>query len=170
MAAEHLESAAFRSVRVLRRVEDALLVLLVGSMVLLAAGQILLRNAFDIGWIWVDPLLRALVLWVGLFGALVASREDRHISIDVLSRLLPGPLRAGARSATSLFTAAVSAVIAYHAARFVVSDYGTGATAFARIPVWVVESILPFAFGIISLRYLALFALHLGAAMRGKPG
>jgi TRAP-type C4-dicarboxylate transport system permease small subunit len=169
MAAERLEAAAALSLRALRRVEDALLALLLGTMVLLAGGQILLRNVLEIGLIWADPLLRALVLWVGLFGALVASREDRHISIDVLSRVLPARIGAFARAVTSLFTAGVSAVVAYHAARFVAFDYEAGTAAFAGLPAWVVESILPFAFGVISLRYLVLVAIHLRSAANRAP-
>ena len=34
-------------------------------------------------------LIRILVLWVGLVGAMVASREDDHIHIDLLERYLP---------------------------------------------------------------------------------
>lgn len=169
MAAERLEAAAALSLRVLRRVEDTLLALLLGTMVFLAGGQILLRNVLGTGLIWADPLLRALVLWVGLFGALVASREDRHISIDALSRLLPARVRVGTRATTSLFTAAVSAVVAYHAARFVASDYAAGTTAFAGLPSWVVESIVPFAFGVVSLHYLVLAAVHLRSAAGRAP-
>ena len=69
--------------------EDALLVLILSTMVLLAAGQIILRNFLDVGFIWGDELLRMLVLWLAVAGALAASRSDKHISIDVLNRFLP---------------------------------------------------------------------------------
>ena len=65
--------------------EDTLLVLILSAMILLAAGQIILRNFLDIGFIWGDELLRMLVLWLAVAGALAASRSDKHISIDVLN-------------------------------------------------------------------------------------
>ena len=63
-----------------------MLISLLISMILLSSGQIVLRNFFDIGIIWIDPLLRVLVLWTALVGATVASRENKHIRIDLLSR------------------------------------------------------------------------------------
>ena len=69
----------------LHRAEDALLVLLLSAMIVLAATQIMLRNFFDSGFVWIDPLLRVLVLWLGLIGATVATRNNRHIRIDLLS-------------------------------------------------------------------------------------
>ena len=47
----------------LHRAEDALLVLLLSTMILLAGTQIVLRNMLDTGVVWIDPLLRVMVLW-----------------------------------------------------------------------------------------------------------
>lgn len=163
MGSSPIAKALERSICVLQRAEDALLVLLLGATVLLAPLQILLRGAFGTGIAWIDPLLRVLVLWLGLLGALVASRDGRLISIDVMSRILPPRPRAAAGAATSLFTASVSGIVAYHAARFVASELRFGIVAFSGIPAWVLESILPFAFGAIALRYLLRFASDLGA-------
>jgi len=169
MVAERLAAGASFWLRVLRHVEDTLLALLLGTMVLLASGQILLRNVFEAGLPWADPLLRALVLWVGLLGALVASRENRHISIDVLSRLLPPRVRDPARGLTNLFTAGVAGVVAYHALRFAASDYAAGTEAFTGVPAWIVESIVPFAFAVVALRYLVLFGTQVRDARRRAP-
>ena len=144
----------------LRRLEDAALVALLGVLVLLASVQIALRNFFDAGIVWGDPLLRVLVLWVGLLGAMAASRDDRHISVDVLSGLLSPLPQSLARACTNLFAAVVAALIAYHSARFVVLDYQAQVSAFARFPAWPFELILPLAFAVIALRALASSLLH----------
>ncbi|TNF86538.1 MAG: TRAP transporter small permease subunit, partial [Gammaproteobacteria bacterium] len=73
-------------VKSLHRAEDALLVILLTAMIVLACTQILLRNFFDSGIVWIDPLLRVMVLWIGLVGATVATRHNKHIRIDLLSR------------------------------------------------------------------------------------
>ena len=137
-------------------------------MILLSAAQILLRNLAQTGVPWVDPLLRAMVLWVGLAAAVVAARSDRHISMDFLSRFLPGRAAAVARMVTSLFAAAVAGAVALHGGRFVVSEREAQTAAFAGLPAWVVESIIPFAFGWIAFHYLALFLGHAGSLLR--PG
>ncbi len=98
----------------LYRLEEAVLALLLGAMIVLSSLQILLRGVFDSGIAWADPMLRALVLWVGLLGAVTASRGGRQITVDVISRLLSGRVRAAAGAVTSLFTAGVAGVLAYH--------------------------------------------------------
>ena len=75
----------------IHRVEDALLVILLSLMILLAATQILLRNFFDLGFVWADPLLRALVLWLGLIGATVATfwrlgQPESHRGCELLDK------------------------------------------------------------------------------------
>ena len=142
----------------LHRLEDGLLALVLGLLVLLAPLQLFLRNFFDAGIGWGDPLLRVLVLWVGMLGALAATRGRRQISIDVLAHVSGERLRSGVGVVTSLFTALVCAVVAYHSARFVASEMEYEAIAFAGVPAWACEIVIPVAFGLIALRY-ALYSI-----------
>ena len=71
------------------RIEEWVLTVLVLVLVLLAGGQILLRNLFGGGISWADPFLRTLVVWTAVLGALAAVRDDKHIAVDVLQRFLP---------------------------------------------------------------------------------
>jgi TRAP-type C4-dicarboxylate transport system permease small subunit len=66
------------------RVEQALLVVLLSVLILIAFSQIILRNFFSTGIAWGDALVRSLVLWTGFIGATIAAREGQHISIDVV--------------------------------------------------------------------------------------
>lgn len=161
-------SAVSRLLRLTRLIEDALLVLLLGSMVLLAGAQIVLRNLFDGAILWADPLLRVSVLWVGMIGAMVATRNDRQISIDAVSRFLPDLWKARVRIVTDLFTAVVSAIVAWSAYRLMIDDRAAGGLAIAKVPVWVCESILPVAFAVIALRYLLFAIKHLRAGIAEK--
>ena len=156
MSASREDEELARPVRALRRFEDTLLALLLTGMILLASLQIFLRNLFDSGIGWADPLVRVLVLWVGLLGALAASRDDRHINVDVLSRLLPTRVHGPVRTVTSLFTAGIAGLVAYQALRFVISEFEIGSVAFAGVRTWMLASIVPVAFGGIALRYLLL--------------
>lgn len=144
-----------RLARLFARLEDLLLALLLTGMIGLASAQILLRNLFGTGFAWSDPLLRLGVLWIALVGAMAASREGGHITIDALTRLLPAAAKRRVRLATDLFTAAVCAVIAWHAARFVAMDYAAGTAFLPGLPAWVAELILPVGFAVVALRYLA---------------
>lgn len=156
-------SGISRLLRIIRRMEDATLIFLLGAMIALAIGQILLRNVLGAGIDWGDPLLRILVLWVGLAGAIVATREHRHIAINVLMRLLPTNIQVVGRGLTDLFAAMISGLIAYHSVRLVVGEFGAHTIAFATVPVWVCQLILPVSFGVMAIRFLALAASAIGS-------
>jgi len=161
-------SIVSRLIRATALVEDALLVLLLAAMVGLATTQIVLRNLFDGAILWADPMLRVSVLWVGMIGAMVATRSDKQISVDAVSRFLSPRLKARVRVVTDLFTAVVSAVVAWSAYRLVIDDRAAGVTAIAFVPVWICEAILPVAFGFIAFRY-ALFAVkHLRSSFASE--
>ncbi len=144
--------------RCIANLEDGLLALLLGVMILLSTGQIFARNLFDTGLDWSDPFLRVLVLWLGLLGAMVATRERNHITIDVLSRNLPPLGKRISHIATNLFSSVVCAIVGYHSTRFVIMEYEDGFNAFASIPAWICESIIPIGFTLMALRF-ALYAL-----------
>jgi len=168
VASSPLPTAAEPARGALYRLEEAVLALLLGAMIVLSSLQILLRGVFDSGISWADPMLRVLVLWVGLMGAVTASREGRQITVDVISRLLSGRARAAVGVVTSLFTAGVAGVLAYHGTRFVASEHEFASVAFSGIPAWALESVIPFAFAAIALRYLGSAAGDLRALVRGE--
>ena len=141
-------------------VEDALLVLLLSAMIGLAGAQIVLRNLFDSAIVWADPLLRVSVLWVGMIGAMVATRGDKQISIDAVSKFLPPRTKAGIRVVTDIFTAAVSAVVAWSAYRLMLEDRAAGGLTIGFVPVWICESVIPVAFAVIAVRYLVYAVRH----------
>jgi C4-dicarboxylate transporter, DctQ subunit len=154
----------------LHQIEDTVLVSVLSAMIVLAALQIFLRNFFDSGISWVDPLLRSMVLWVGLLGALVAARSNKHISIDIFSRVVPVRVNNGISVITHAFVVFISSIIAWYAASFVWSDYQEGTIAFGIIPSWMIEMIIPFSFLIIALRYALLGLLQLQALLKVETG
>ena len=135
------------------RIEDAILVLLLSTMIGLAAFQILFRNLFDAGLVWGDVLVRILVLWLGLVGAMVATRKDKHIRIDIINRYLPDGLKPIVEVTVQLFSATVCAFVAYYSLQFVLSEFTHGGLVFWKVPVWVCEAIIPVSFAVIALRY-----------------
>ena len=141
--------------RAAARIEDLVLTLLLTGMILLAFLQIVLRNTADFSISWGDPMLRILVLWLALAGAIVATRDDNHIRIDILSRFLPESFHRLLKRLIDLFSAAVCGTIAWQAMLFVIMEQEDGAAAFSNIPVWTLELILPIGFGVMALRFLA---------------
>ncbi len=145
---------------ILYRLEDGILVGLLLLLIGLAAWQIFLRNLFESSIFWGDILTRILVLWIGLVGAMVASRQNKHINIDILSRYLSERSKQVVNGITGLFTGVICSVIAWHSFRFVQMEFESKSVAFAQIPSWVCEAVIPFAFSVIALRYFILSLMN----------
>jgi len=151
-----MKTAIERTQKILHRLEDGILVGLLLLVIGMAVTQIVLRNLFESGIVWGDVLVRILVLWIGLFGAMVASRKGNHICIDAVTRYLPGRVKGIINCVAALFTAVVCSVMVYYSLLFVWMEFEGGAIAFARVPTWVCEAVIPFAFAVIALRYFVL--------------
>jgi TRAP-type C4-dicarboxylate transport system permease small subunit len=144
--------------------EDALLVIILSGMILLAASQIVLRNFLNIGFIWGDELLRMLVLWIAVAGAVAASRSDKHISIAVLDRFLPEKVTRAIKTIIHLFTSVICGIVSWHSFIFVQTSYEFGDVLLGGVPAWLLQAILPVGFGLITWRYL-LFTIK---GLRGQ--
>ncbi len=150
-----------------------MLVVLLSSMIVLAGTQIILRNFFDSGFVWIDPILRVLVLWLGLLGATVATRNNKHIRIDLLSKFFDRNTHRLIQSLVGQVSAWTCMVIAWHGLNWIRMDYADGVDSLLGIPAWMLEVIVPAAFGLIGLRYFIksigwarLYVLHLKAERR----
>ena len=137
----------------IHRLEDGALMLALVSILVMALIQIVLRNVFDSGLLWAESFLRILVLWIAILGAMVATRERNHISIDLLSRLLPPQYFVPLRVVSLLFAAVLCTTVAYHCVVFIGYEYEDGTIAFAAVPVWLCQSIMPIGFGVMALRF-----------------
>jgi len=150
-----------------RTVEDAVLVIILSGMILLAAGQIVARNFFGFGFIWSDELLRMLVLWIAVAGAVAASRTDKHINIAILDRFLPPRLYDVVKIIIDLFTAGVCAVVTWYSINFVRTSYEYGDVLLGDVPAWILQLVMPVGFGLISWRYTLFFLKRLAGQFRG---
>jgi len=138
----------------LRRLEDSLLVLILCTMLGVAVYQILARNLFGGGLNWGDALVRVAVFWVAMVGAMVASRNDEHIRIDVIARFLTPEIKRWVSRVTFLFTALMCLAFTWYSAHFVWLEYQDGVMAFSGVPAWSCEIVMPVSFLVIGMRYL----------------
>ena len=138
--------------------EDAVLVIILTALILLAASQIVMRNFFNFGFIWADEMLRMLVLWIAVAGAVAASRTDKHINIAILDRFLPEKLKLLVKIVIHIFTAAVCGVVTWYSVQFVQMSHEFGDVLMGSVPAWLPQLILPVGFGLICYRY-SLFVI-----------
>ncbi len=139
---------------ILNHTETALIVLILTVMVVMAFLQVVLRNLFSSGILWADIFLRHLVLWVGFIGASIATRENKHINIDVLTRLAPEKARVYILMITNVITMGISIVLAIAGYHFLAMEMKFKTILFENVPAWIFELIIPIGFGMIAFRYL----------------
>lgn len=136
-----------------RAAENTVLVLLLTAMIVLAVGQIALREIFDTGIIWADEFIKLLVLWIAMLGSIAASRDDRHLRIDVLSHLLSEKMISVTRFVVELFAAIICGVVAWSAYRWLQIELEYQDTVLIEFPAWLAHAILPLAFFLMAYRF-----------------
>jgi TRAP-type C4-dicarboxylate transport system permease small subunit len=158
--------------RWLERLEEAVLLLLVAAMIILACLQIALRDVWGGGLSWAEPLLRVMVLWAGLLGAVVATRMGKHISIDLASHLVSRGIFRWLRVFRYFFATGVCLVLTWMAVDFVrLEALQSNGQKMAGLASWQLNLIFPLAFAGISLRFLLGSVRSLCSALAGRePG
>jgi TRAP-type C4-dicarboxylate transport system permease small subunit len=155
--------------RTLAKAETVVLVVFLGSMVILAFLQVVLRNFFGTGMFWADTLVRHLVLWAGFFGGSIAAFEGRHISIDALSKYLPQRWKQIAGVITNLFAAVVCYYLMQAALTFVRSEAEAGGEFLFGLPSYVGMVIIPVGYLLLALHFALKVVQYAAEAVHPQP-
>jgi TRAP-type C4-dicarboxylate transport system permease small subunit len=148
--------------RVLVKIETAFLVLFLAVMIVLSFSQVVLRNAFNTGLLWADPLVRHLLIWAGFLGAAIATHEERHISIDALTKFFSPKLKAIAQILTSLFAVIVCYYLADAALVFLRDEKAAGSEFVLSIPLWVAIIIIPAGYALMGVHFVVKIVENAG--------
>jgi TRAP-type C4-dicarboxylate transport system permease small subunit len=134
--------------------ENFLIFLTLGLMIGLSFLQVLLRNFFESGILWADIFLRHLVLWVGFIGASLATRNEKHINVDILTRLVPERVVPFIKIVVDLVTVAVCIILAHASYIFLTFEIEAETIIFENIPAWYFQIIMPVGFFLIGIRFI----------------
>jgi TRAP-type C4-dicarboxylate transport system permease small subunit len=147
-------------------------VLLVCSFILMfgfAVVQVLLREIIHATISWADLAARHLVIWVGFFGAFLASRSERHFHVGFLSRFLGPRVRLWSNLVSDLFAGLVCGFLVVAGWTFVTVGLDPKAILFLGIRQAAAALIVPVGFGLIALQYVIRAIQSLVKAIRGRP-
>lgn len=84
------------------------------------------RSVLNISFVGGPALGRLLVIWLTFLGAYLAVRSGRHITVDVLQRLLTPHAIKRLSISTGLFGTATTAYIAWLSANFTLTRFSAG--------------------------------------------
>lgn len=129
-------------------------------------------GVFPNGFKWALPMGLVLTIWVGFVGASMATRDNRHLKVEALQRLMPETVQRFTGLISGLLTAAFCFLLAWLARRFVgymYEDYIDSEKLGAMfegidVPKYMGFVILPVAYSIMGLR----FGLNGVLAFQGK--
>ncbi|HEY0881485.1 MAG TPA: TRAP transporter small permease [Archangium sp.] len=115
------------------------------------------------GLVWSQTLGLVLMLWVGLVGASMATREHRHLALDLGSKLWPKKvlpkIQGLGNLVTALFCVAMGllAIVSLrdHYRDWADTDGAGGAFPALAIPKWIAFAGIPIGFGVMTARFLA---------------
>jgi TRAP-type C4-dicarboxylate transport system permease small subunit len=139
--------------RGLAKAETVLLVIFLGTMVLLAFAQVVLRNLFGTGLMWGDTIVRHMVLWAGFVGGALAAFEGRHISIDALTKYLPVRVKHGSAAVTNLFAAVVCYYLTSASWTFLTAEMESSGEFVLGLPGWTAMAIIPVGYVMLMLHF-----------------
>ena len=148
-----------------RWIEDLLLSGLLVALIGVATWQIVGRNLLGTSLVVGDELLRIMVLWLTLAGAVAASRADKHIAIALLDRYLSGWQLNGVRFLCHAFTAVVCGFIAWYSWAFVQTSREFEDMLLGGTPAWWLQLPLPIGFAIMAYRH----TVHALRFLIGQP-
>ena len=146
--------------RIFEKGEKALLCLLLATMILLVCLQIVLRTFFSSGLMWADPVLRYLVLWCGLLGAVLATSQGKHIALDLTGNRLSPQVRSWVTLTSYLFCTFAAAGLTWAGIRFLGNEIEFGSPGPLSLPTWFWNAIFPVAFGLITIKYILLLFMQ----------
>ncbi len=156
--------------RLCERFEEGLLVALMAGMVLVSFAQIALRNLFSYTLPWAEALVQVLLLWATFVGASTATRQSKHLRIDVFLHTLPPTPRRAMQAGAHAISALVCCLLTWVAVRFVLGEYRSGSVGVFGVSVWKLLLVLPLAMAAMALRFAGqAYAAAQGFFARDRP-
>lgn len=142
------------AVRVLHRVEDGALVLVLVAMLWLGVSDLEFweRWGIPIRLAGAENLIRHLTLVLGMLGGMIAAREQRLLSISSLTQFLPPRTKRWTTLISGLVATVITFYLAAAAWRFVSIEREFGDEIVGGMKTWWAQAFLPAGFGIIALR------------------
>lgn len=79
--------------RLLNRVEEGIITLLLVTMTIVVFVEVVLRFGFNMGMVWSDEFVLHLSAWMVMLGASYGVKVGSHIGVDAVVRLMPPTAR-----------------------------------------------------------------------------
>ena len=153
------------------RLEEIFLVILMIAATLLVAAQVVTRFILKVPLPWSEEIARYMFLWLTWVGAAYATKERKHVRIDIIYEKLP---EAGKKVCTVISTViwiVFLGIMVYLSFRLTRSVASGGQIAVGSgIPMWIPYASIPVGMGLMLFRLLQNSVKDIRQAKAAKEG
>lgn len=126
------------------KLEEIILVIMMTAATVIVAAQVVTRYVFQVPLPWSEEIARYLFIWLVWLGAAFATKERRHIIIDVVVSRLPDSLRRYCFLISTAVWIVFLAAMFYLAMKLTISVYTGGQIAAGSgIRMWIPYAAVP---------------------------
>lgn len=146
------------------KTENALAISVLALMSLLPLVEIVGRQWFGGGIPGSIPIVQHLMLWITFLGAALAARSDRLLALSTAT-FLPEDWQRRVGIFTSVLAVAVTGTLFIASLQLVQIDREWGDEVAWGVPVWVISTVMPLGFALITGRLIKHATTHLGGRL-----
>ena len=155
---------ADRLERVIRRLLEATLAVVLAAMVAICFLEVVLRYGFGSSFGWYDEFAGYLLVWLTFLGAVTAQQEDRHVGVgDLAGRFGPRWHRAAAFTTLGLMIG-IHVLLLYHGGHLAIR-FLTDRAITLPVPMGIIYAIIPLS----AVLMLVLLGIQLSRLLQSEP-
>ncbi|MDD5470682.1 MAG: TRAP transporter small permease [Sideroxydans sp.] len=141
--------------KLLKRLDEWLIAILLAAMTLLTFTQVVMRYVFNSGFTWGQELTTILFAFMIFIGISYGVRVGAHIGVDALIKLFTPKVRRIVSIVAVLFCMLYAGMVIYGSYQYVMKMRKVGIELEdLPIQIWMVRVILPIGFTLLVLRFL----------------
>ena len=153
------------------KIEELFLVVLMLLAVAIVAMQVITRYCLKIPLPWSEELARYIFNWLTWVGASYATKERKHVNIDVVFQRLPNLGKKACTIISTIVWIIFLAVMVKISLKLTMSVYSGGQVAIGSgIPMWIPYAAIPTGMSLMLFRLLQNCYNDLKAAQDNKKG
>lgn len=143
--------------KIMNRLEEGLMILLLVAMTLLTFTQVVLRYVFNSGWGWALEATTYMFGWLVMIGISYGIKVGFHIGVDALVKLLPRPGQRAIGLIAALLCLAYAVILFIGGYQYFDTMLMLGVEAEdIPLPRWLLVSIVPIGFGLLGFRLVQM--------------
>lgn len=152
--------------RVINRVEEAVICIMLITTTLLVFLDVVMRFGFNSGFMWTQELTLHMSAWMVLFGASYGLKVGSHIGMDAFVKIFSGPVRRILSGIAAILALVYCGLVLYGSWIYLKKMKLIGIELEdLPIPAWLAHGMLLVGFGLLTVRLLIiLWALITGKA------